>query len=119
MPTVELSCDATYEAAHWLPLVPAGHKCGTIHGHSYRLTVTVRGPVGDDGFVIDYAAIKAALAPIVASLDHKTLNKVIENPTVERQLIWIWEHLEPDLPGLHELTLRETPTNSATYRGER
>lgn len=114
-PVVELSCEFRYEAAHWLPNVPEGHKCGRMHGHSYRLTVTVHGPIGDDGFVVDFADIKDVVGPVIKALDHYCLNEIIDNPTVENQLVWLWDCLE--LPGLFELKLRETATNSATYRG--
>jgi 6-pyruvoyltetrahydropterin/6-carboxytetrahydropterin synthase len=118
MHIVELSCEFTYEAAHQLPYVPPGHKCGRMHGHSYRLTVTVRGPVREDGFVIDFSDVKAKGARVVDSLDHRCLNHLMPNPTVEWQLEWIWQELRPSLPELHELKLRETSKNSATYRGE-
>lgn len=118
MPTVELSCEFTYESAHRLPEVDPRHKCARTHGHSYHLTVTVRGPVREDGFVVDFADIKSCVNPLITVLDHHLLNEIpgLENPTVENQLVWVWDRLE--LPGLHELTLRETPTNSATYKGE-
>ena len=116
MPTVEISCEFTYEAAHWLPHVPEGHQCGRMHGHSYHLIVTVAGPVHANGFVIDFADIKAVVKPIIASLDHRTLNDLIDNPTVENQLVWLWDRIS--LPGLAELRLRETATNSAVYRGQ-
>lgn len=119
-PVVEISCQFTYEAAHWLPKVPDGHQCGRMHGHSYRLTVTVAGPVDDTGFVIDFADVKAAVRPLIDQLDHHTLNDVpgLENPTVEWQLVWLWGRLIKSLP-LRELRLQETATNAATYRGER
>lgn len=121
MPTVELSSEFTYESAHQLPHVPPGHKCGRMHGHSYRLTVTVRGPIQDDGFVIDFADVKTAATPLIQQLDHHTLNDIdgLENPTVERLLVWLWDRLKPVLPLLYELKLCETATNSATYRGEK
>ena len=117
MHLVDLHRDFTYESAHMLPYVPEGHKCGRMHGHSYHLKVTVRGPIGDDGFVMDFANMDAVVAPIIKELDHHTLNDILENPTVEWQLVWLWDRLR-DLPWLHELTLQETDRNSATYRGE-
>jgi 6-pyruvoyltetrahydropterin/6-carboxytetrahydropterin synthase len=117
MPTIiELSCEFSYEAAHRLPYVPPGHKCAYMHGHSYHLTVTARGPVRDDGFVIDFADVKAAVNPVIDKLDHHCLNDILDNPTVENQLVWLWDNIDIEL---HALTLRETPRNSATYRGER
>lgn len=117
-PIVELSREFTYEAAHWLPTVPAGHQCARMHGHSYHLTVRIRGPIRPDGFVMDFADIKEAAAPLIEQLDHHTLNDVLPVPTVEWQLVWIWDRLAPVLPGLYELALRETAHNAAVYRGE-
>lgn len=120
MHMVELSCEFRYEAAHRLPLVPEGHQCGRMHGHSYKLTVTVRGPVGLDGFVIDFADVKQEVKPVVAELDHRVLNDIagLDNPTVENQLIWFWDRFA-GVPYLHELRLNETATSSAAYRGKK
>lgn len=88
-----------------------------MHGHTYRLKVILDGPVGDDGFVIDFADIDKAVKPLVDQLDHRLLNDVegLENPTVEIQLQWIWERL--DVLPLHELRLTEGLSNEAAYRG--
>ncbi len=119
MATVELSCIFRYEAAHSLPLVPNGHQCGRLHGHSYELTVVIRGPVRSDGFVVDFAVVKDAVNPLIKTLDHYTLNDIdgLWNPTVENQLVWLWEKLVDKVPHLHELRLRETANNSASYFG--
>lgn len=113
-----LSCEFHYDSAHYLTEVPPGHKCGRLHGHTYHLTVTVDGPVRDDGFVIDFAELKAAVKPVLNHLDHYCLNDVagLENPTVENQLVWLWERI--DLPALYELQLREGESNNCVYRGE-
>ena len=78
---MRISCEFHYDSAHQLPHVPPGHKCGRLHGHTYTLTVTVEGPVRDDGFVIDFADIKTALKPILDRLDHHYTNHhMILNP---------------------------------------
>ena len=73
-------------------------------------------PVLHGGFVMDFADVKVAVKPIIERLDHHCLNDIIDNPTVENQLVFLWEQLKL-LPGLYELILRETSTNSARYRG--
>jgi 6-pyruvoyltetrahydropterin/6-carboxytetrahydropterin synthase len=116
---VTISRDFKYESAHFLPKVTDGHKCKNLHGHSYKLTVTLRGPVGSDGFVMDFADLKSLVNPIVNCLDHHLLNDIpgLENPTVEVQLLWLWEQFS-SVPHLYELVLKETETSSASYRGE-
>ena len=91
---VELSRSITFEAAHFLPLVPEGHKCRNLHGHTYRLTVWIRGPVKADGFVLDSAILDDALKVIRGALDHKCLNDLEylgKNPTAENLLGWIYK----------------------------
>lgn len=114
---MKISCDFHYDSAHRLPLVPPGHKCGRLHGHTYQLTVTLDGPLQSDGFVIDFADVKTAVAPFIEQLDHHYLNDIpgLENPTVEIQLEWLWARIK--LPDLAELTLREGLSNAATYTG--
>lgn len=114
---MQISCQAHYDSAHWLPNVPEGHQCGRMHGHTYQLTVTIEGPVDADGFVIDFAHIKNAVKPWLAKLDHRVINDEIDNPTVEVQLVWWWERLTRSLPGLCELRLQEGLNNAAIYRG--
>jgi 6-pyruvoyltetrahydropterin/6-carboxytetrahydropterin synthase len=113
--------DFSFEAAHRLPNVPEGHKCARLHGHSFRVRVTVEGPVGDpSGWVMDFADLKAAFTPLHDQLDHRYLNEVpgLENPTSEIIAQWIWRELRPTLPSLSEIEVRETCTSGCIYRGE-
>src|SRR5204862_6302959 len=86
-PFVELVKDFRFEAAHFLPNVPEGHKCRRMHGHSFRGEIAVRGHVDPaTGWLIDFADLKRMVDPIVTRLDHYVLNEVegLENPTSER-----------------------------------
>ncbi len=117
---MEIFKEFSVEAAHRLPNVPDGHKCARLHGHSFAITVYVAGPVGaTTGWVLDFADIKVAFAPIDAALDHHYLNDVpgLENPTSENLARWIWERLVPTLPGLSRIVVRETCTSGCEYRG--
>jgi 6-pyruvoyltetrahydropterin/6-carboxytetrahydropterin synthase len=117
---MEIFREFTFEAAHRLPNVPEGHKCARLHGHSYRVAIHVTGDVADEtGWVMDFADIKCAYAPIEAEIDHYYLNDVagLENPTSENVARWIWERLCVALPALSAVTVRETCTSGCTYRG--
>jgi len=113
--------DFSFEAAHRLPNVPAGHKCARLHGHSFQVRVAVEGPVGErTGWVLDFADLKAAFGPVYDRLDHRYLNEIpgLENPTSEILARWIWRELRPTLAGLAEIEVRETCTTGCVYRGE-
>ena len=117
---MEIFKEFTFEAAHRLPHVPEGHKCARLHGHSFRIAVHVRGPVGaHSGWVMDFADVKTAWKPLHEALDHRYLNEIpgLENPTSEVLAAWIWARLAPQLPGLAKLVLRETCTSGCVYEG--
>jgi 6-pyruvoyltetrahydropterin/6-carboxytetrahydropterin synthase len=109
------------DAAHRLPKVPKGHKCGRIHGHGFRIEVAIEGPVGaESGWVLDYADIDAAFKPIHDTLDHNFLNEVegLENPTSELLAAWIFGSLVKTLPGLVSVAVEESCQARCVYRGE-
>lgn len=105
---------ATYgfEAAHQLLRLPDGHKCKRLHGHNYKLEVSISGDIDERGFVIDYAELDAAVQPLVDRLDHRFLNEIegLENPTSEVLVMWLKRQIEAALPG-YAPTVRiyETP----------
>ena len=118
---MEIFKEFSIEAAHWLPNVPPGHKCRRMHGHSFQIQVYVEGPVDPLlGWVMDFAEIKAAFAPIEERIDHYCLNEVpgLENPTSENLARWIWRELGPALPLLSKVSVRETCTSGCVYRGD-
>ena len=111
----------TIEAAHYLPNVPEGHKCRRMHGHSFRITLHVTGPVDEKmGWVMDFADIKQAFKPLFNELDHHCLNDIpgLENPTSENLAIWIWRRLITELPQLSAVEVHETCNSACVYRGE-
>jgi 6-pyruvoyltetrahydropterin/6-carboxytetrahydropterin synthase len=118
---MELFKEFSFEAAHRLPHVPAGHKCRRLHGHSFRVELHAQGTVDPDtGWVMDFAEIGEAFAPLREQLDHHYLNEIegLENPTSELLARWIWERLRPTMPALSQVVVRETCTSGCVYRGE-
>ena len=88
-----------FESAHHLP----GHhgKCARPHGHSYRLEVTIRGPIknapgeSDHGMVMDFGHLSQIVKnAVIERLDHQDLNAVTElHTTAENLVYWIWDEL--------------------------
>jgi 6-pyruvoyltetrahydropterin/6-carboxytetrahydropterin synthase len=92
----------TFDSAH--KLTDYYGKCERLHGHTYRLEVTVSGPVHDNGMVVDFVLLKRIVKRrVLEKLDHHYLNDVVENPSSERLSEWIWGRLA----GLEELLVEE------------
>ena len=108
-----------FEASHLLPHHDG--KCAKLHGHSYRLDVSVVGPLCVDGpkagMVMDFGDLSSIVKEhVVDVLDHSHLNEVLPNPTCENLTIWMWGRLRSALPYLDEIVLWETETSRASVR---
>ena len=106
----------TFAAAH--KLINHKGKCKNLHGHTYKLQVTIRGKPNSDGMIIDFSDIKNIVkTSVIEKLDHSYLNEIIQQPTAENIILWIWDKLKDKL-NLFELKLWETPTSFITYCGD-
>lgn len=105
-----------FESAHKLENYSGA--CANLHGHSYKLHVSVGGDVDSNGFVLDFKVLKDIVKEkVISKLDHKYLNNIFEQSTAENMVIWIWNELKGDL-NLCEIKLWETSTSFVTYRGD-
>lgn len=93
----------TFDSAHFLPNYYG--KCERMHGHTYRLQITVDGPVGENGLVIDFVILKKIVKKqVLEKLDHQVINDIIEVASAENTVLWIWDQLK-DLRPLIEQEL--------------
>jgi 6-pyruvoyltetrahydropterin/6-carboxytetrahydropterin synthase len=125
---VAVTKEFTFDAAHHLHHYEG--KCKNLHGHTYKLIITISGYVDEVGIAVDFGDIKRIYKEVIDSkLDHRYLNEVLPNmnTTAENMIVWIWEQLDERLEEeglkkqghrLEELTLYETPTSCATLKRE-
>jgi 6-pyruvoyltetrahydropterin/6-carboxytetrahydropterin synthase len=68
----------------------AGDKCERLHGHNYRSTVEVEGPLDANHYVFDFVALKQRTKAIVDELDHHMLlatrNPLIRVEEIEKSV---------------------------------
>jgi len=112
----------TFDAAHYLEKYHG--KCERLHGHTYRLAVTVKGEPDSEGMVMDFLELKAIVQEkVLSALDHSCLNDLVAQPTTENMVLWIKEKLEPEFKGkscsLAEIELWESPGSSVILRLEK
>ncbi len=104
------------ECAHSLPAVPEGHPCARMHGHSFTVTLHLRGEVDlETGWILDFGRVRELFEPLRSALDHHTLNDIpgLENPTSEHLARFVYLRLKPVLPELYRVDVGETCTAGA------
>ena len=116
MPNMQLSVTFGFAASHFLTKYHG--KCEKLHGHNYKIIVSIAGPVQEDGMVMDFKIIKQVVnEKVIDHLDHNHLNDILDNPSAENLSVWIWEKLKDILP-LTKITVYETEDYAAEYAGE-
>ncbi len=123
----EISVEETFAAGHAL----RGYrgKCENLHGHNYRVLVTIEGEeLNSIGLLVDFVDVKRVLHSAVERLDHQFLNEVppfdARNPSAENMAKYFYDELskglasqEPAAPvRVAAVKLWETDTSTATYR---
>ncbi len=121
----EISVALHFSAAHYLPEYDG--DCRSIHGHNWNVRATVYAEdVDASGLALDFRVLKAALAEVLETLDHRNLNDVPElgsmSPTAENISRWIFENLAKKIQrhGVHlgKVAVGESPGYEAVYREE-
>lgn len=119
----EISVDYSFAAGHAL----RGYKgkCEYVHGHNYKVRVTVAGAeLNSVGLLMDFVDLRAAIKALAERLDHRFMNDLEPfdklNPSAENLAKYFCEEVDSRVQkhGLHveTVTVWETDTTSATYR---
>ena len=101
--TFEIEKDFQFEAAHYFGHADANDLFKKIHGHSFKGTVRIEGNAQEEkGWIRDLWKIDNIIKATIEPLDHAVLNEIpgLEQPSLEQIALWIYERLDPKLPGL-------------------
>jgi len=121
----QVTVDETFSSGHAL----RGYrgKCENVHGHNYKVRVTLEGPQLDSvGLLYDFTHLKRVIREIVGGVDHKFLNDMAPfdaiNPSAENLAKYFYDETTRQMSAMPEgarvtsITIWETDTTSATYR---
>ena len=117
----ELTVEREFPAAHYLREYDG--DCARMHGHNYRVQITVRGEQLDEaGMLIDFGDLKQLCDSVIDELDHRCLNELAPfdeiNPTSENLARYLYETIRDGLPdsvSVQRVTVFESARSSATY----
>ena len=123
----EVSAEQTFAAGHALRGYQG--KCENVHGHNYRVRVTLEGEnLNEIGLLVDFVYMKQVMKRIIEYWDHRFINDLPPfdqiNPTAENMALWFCERMQQELAAggadvparVKEVTIWETDANIATYR---
>jgi|SRR6516225_8935546 6-pyruvoyltetrahydropterin/6-carboxytetrahydropterin synthase len=121
----EVSVEQTFAAGHALRNYKG--SCENVHGHNFKVMVTIEGQKLDHtGLLIDFLDLKASMQGIIAKLDHQFLNDIapfdVLNPSAENMAEYFYNELARDVEAnpvpvkIREVKVWETEIQSATYR---
>jgi 6-pyruvoyltetrahydropterin/6-carboxytetrahydropterin synthase len=120
----QVSVEDTFSSGHAL----RGYrgKCENVHGHNYRVRVTVEGPQLDSiGLLVDFTLLKQVMREIIGRLDHQFINDLepfrAVNPSAENLAKYFYDEMQHGLknlpPGarITDAIVWETDTSQAKY----
>jgi 6-pyruvoyltetrahydropterin/6-carboxytetrahydropterin synthase len=118
----EVSVEETFAAGHAL----RGYrgKCENVHGHNYRVQLTLEGPeLNAIGLLVDFVEVKRLIHGVVDRLDHQFINDLppfdVVNPSAENLAKYFYDEISLNLGQtvrLGQVKVWETDITSATYR---
>lgn len=126
---VEVTKEMTFDSAH--QLLEYQGDCSRLHGHTYKLQVTVKGLPDAIGMIIDFKILKRYIQELILDeLDHYNLNdKLNFNTTAENMVVYFYDIILSTLVGMPEFVSRkvrlvsvklwENPSSFAEYKGEK
>ena len=120
----EVTIEETFAAGHALRNYHG--KCENVHGHNYRVRVTIAGDQLDaTGLLVDFVDIKRLMGGAIEYLDHRFINDLEPfdkiNPSAENIAKYFYDRLNAGLKNeapvrISEIQVWETDTSSAVYR---
>lgn len=113
-----ISRDFKFDSAHYLPKYKG--KCERLHGHTYKMRVTLEGEPDHEGMIFDFVEMKEIINELVVSkLDHYEINQIIPNPSAENIAVWVWEQISGKFRDakLVKVKIWETADCYVTYSG--
>jgi 6-pyruvoyltetrahydropterin/6-carboxytetrahydropterin synthase len=108
----------TFAASHILHGLPAGHKCGRLHGHNYVVEIELSADTLDaSGFIVDYGDLRPFEDWLQGTFDHRHLNDILPmQPSAENLARYLYEGASRQWPQVTAIRVSETPKTWAEYR---
>ncbi len=82
-----------FDSAHYLP---QHDSCGRMHGHTYKVEVVIEGEKKEDKMIMDFHEVKMKVRTVIAELDHRSINEILDYPSAENITEYIFRKLKKE-----------------------
>jgi 6-pyruvoyltetrahydropterin/6-carboxytetrahydropterin synthase len=113
MKDIKISVRSQFRASHYHD----GALDEPIHDHTFIYTATLKGPLNEEGFLVDFREVEKFLEELNKELSFKVLNKIIPNSTTENVAIFLFNKIKERFPQICEIHVFEKENYSVTYEG--
>lgn len=111
MKDIKISVKSQFRASHY----HEGALEEPVHDHTFVYIVTLKGPLNDEGFLVDFRKVEEFLYELNSSLSFKVLNKIIPNSTTENVAIFLFNKIKEKYPQTYKIQVFEKENYSVTY----
>ncbi len=111
MKDIKISVKSQFRASHY----HNGSLSEPLHDHTFIYIVTLKGPLNEEGFLVDFREVEEFLNTLNKSLSFKVLNKIISNSTTENVAIFLFNKIKKKFPQICKIQVFEKENYSVTY----
>ena len=85
------------------------------HSHNFKYKIFLKGPLNEEGFLVDFREVENILKEINARLENKVLNEIIPPATTEVLAIYLFKEIKKTFPQISRIELNEKENYGAVY----
>ena len=111
MKDIKISVKSQFRASHYHD----GALNEPVHDHTFVYIVSLKGPLNEEGFLVDFRKVEEFLYELNKSLSFKVLNKIIPNSTTENVAIFLFSKVKEKFPQIYKIQVFEKENYSVTY----
>jgi len=113
MKEIKISIKSQFRASHY----HNGSLSEPIHDHTFVYVVTLKGPINDEGFLVDFREVENRLLEINRELSSQILNKIVPLGTTETIAVYLFDKVKEIFPQICKIQVFEKENYSVTYEG--
>ena len=111
MKDIKISIKSQFRASHY----HNGSLSEPLHDHTFTYIITLKGPLNDEGFLVDFREVENYLYEVNRGLSMKILNQIIPVSTTEAIAVFLFNKVKEKFPQICKIQVFEKENYSVTY----